>query len=105
MTEPGCQTDSFGDDTTMKRKSMRRIKMMRDSIFKRRTRVDEVVVKGPSSREMSRLLNASASSSSANGNSSSSNGGGGAFSANGGSISAEDERGRHPGLDGEPGTL
>ncbi|XP_039433129.1 uncharacterized protein LOC120415602 [Culex pipiens pallens] len=73
------------------KKSMRRIKMMRDSIFKRRTRVDEVVVKGPSSREMSRLLNASASSSSANGNSPSSNGGGGAFSANGGSISAEDE--------------
>ncbi|XP_062537810.1 uncharacterized protein LOC134206139 [Armigeres subalbatus] len=39
------------------KKSMRRIKLMRDSILKRRVRADEVVVKGPS-REVSRLLQA-----------------------------------------------
>lgn len=36
------------------RKSMRRVRLMRDSILKRRTRIDEVQVKGPS-RELARL--------------------------------------------------
>nr|XP_029711167.1 uncharacterized protein LOC109421992 [Aedes albopictus]XP_029711168.1 uncharacterized protein LOC109421992 [Aedes albopictus]XP_029711169.1 uncharacterized protein LOC109421992 [Aedes albopictus]XP_029711170.1 uncharacterized protein LOC109421992 [Aedes albopictus] len=47
------------------KKSMRRIKMMRDSILKRRVRADEVVVKGPS-REVSRLLQAASSMSATN---------------------------------------
>lgn len=33
---------------------MRRVRLMRDSILKRRTRIDEVQVKGPS-RELARL--------------------------------------------------
>lgn len=36
------------------RKSMRRVRLMRNSILKRRTRIDEVQVKGPS-RELARL--------------------------------------------------
>ncbi|XP_031617793.1 uncharacterized protein LOC116337400 [Contarinia nasturtii] len=36
------------------KKSMRRVRLMRDSILKRRTRIDEVQVKGPS-RELARL--------------------------------------------------
>uniref|UniRef100_A0A1Q3EZK1 C2H2-type domain-containing protein n=1 Tax=Culex tarsalis TaxID=7177 RepID=A0A1Q3EZK1_CULTA len=72
------------------KKSMRRIKMMRDSIFKRRTRVDEVVVKGPS-REVSRLLNASASSSNGHSSSSSSFGNGGNSSTANGSMNADEE--------------
>lgn len=36
------------------KKSMRRIRTLRDSIFKKRTRIDEIVVKGPS-RELNRL--------------------------------------------------
>lgn len=38
----------------MCRKSMRRVRLMRDSILKRRTRIDEVQVKGPS-RELKLL--------------------------------------------------
>lgn len=38
----------------MCRKTMRRVRLMRDSILKRRTRIDEVQVKGPS-RELARL--------------------------------------------------
>lgn len=38
----------------MFRKTMRRVRLMRDSILKRRTRIDEVQVKGPS-RELARL--------------------------------------------------
>lgn len=37
-----------------KRKSMRRVRLMRNSISKRRTRIDEVQVKGPN-RELARL--------------------------------------------------
>lgn len=44
------------------KKSMRRIKLMRDSILKRRVRADEVVVKGPS-RELSRLMQGSSNAS------------------------------------------
>lgn len=56
------------------KKSMRRIKMMRDSILKRRVRADEVVVKGQS-REVSRLLQAASTTTS------SSQDGGSSFSA------------------------
>lgn len=46
------------------KKSMRRIKLMRDSILKRRVRADEVVVKGPS-REVARLVQAASGMSTA----------------------------------------
>ncbi|XP_058822830.1 uncharacterized protein LOC131684188 [Topomyia yanbarensis] len=50
--QPGSVIRHLSNDH---QKSMRRIKQMRDTILKRRTRIDEVVVKGPS-RELSRLL-------------------------------------------------
>ncbi|XP_055525090.1 uncharacterized protein LOC129718377 [Wyeomyia smithii] len=43
------------------KKSMRRIKLMREAILKRRTRMDELVLKAPS-REVSRLLQSAAGS-------------------------------------------
>ncbi|XP_058443130.1 uncharacterized protein LOC131425333 [Malaya genurostris] len=57
--QPGSVIRHLSNDH---KKSMRRIKQMRDAILKRRTRIDEVVVKG-SSREVSRLLQSSSAAS------------------------------------------